>query len=1251
MKKYILSLLLILLTIGEMYSVEMPKPDYNNSLIFSFTHYFLEEEASEIDYVKSRFGNGLYARLSFSGFFGIDMDWNINPADSGSGIQEFKDEMDNAITFAKQYNVAIHLTLNFGMARIVTLYNDAKIEDIRNAQWYNDNNISDPSYARESSGSDLTGISSLDLNHVDAGSEFINAPEAGSSVIDGHVFTTLSRYARKLRAHLDAKVGAAFAYLKQLQDENPDVLIIVSAPGEAELNYYRINDSQYMQDFFCDYSPFAVLEFRDWIRHEGLYADGQKYAGEGYTNGGSRYAGGAGLVNFNADFGTSFNSWNLKYYHWDLTDPVDTNYTDGANPDTKIIPIALYIANGMMPTSGSDYTAGGFDPPRTMSVSGTDAFYDLWHIFRETLVYHYVKDIAKIARTSGFDKKKYYTHQVPGDYLFGTRPGDPLIPFLNPRYYMSTAPMWTANVYSDIGLGVTLYDVNFGSYYARTTLYGVGAADTMSDNWAALEYNPDVIPTGISAVLGDTTSLYNEMVRLYEGSPHIISFFKWKGDTDEYRFEGTNRETAAKAFFDEVKDVARGPLSTVFTPKQVENLLGSYDVTSGAVTLGWSPLIWTDLSYTWGDWGDFKEFVIYRGYSDSFTPDANSEIARQAETDFTDTGIPSGGYIYYKVAAVNRNGETGPVQTVSVDLSGSVTTPVLRVSSDRLTFSYIPEGTLPADQDFVISNIGIGTLNWTADENTAWFTCTPLSGTQGTIVTVSVDPTGLSEGTYSGNITISDPGASNSPQTVIVTLKIQGPSDPILSVSRDRLNFGYIIGKDAPPTQNIRISNKGTGAMNWTAVVDAGWLTGDPAAGEHGAEVTVSVDPTGLSIGTYVAIITVSAPDAEDSPQTVDVVLTVKAAAQDKPPFGEFATPIHDSTVSSSIPVTGWVLDDVGVVSVKIYRDPVTGESSKLVYIGDALFVEGARPDVESFYPDYPANYKAGWGYMMLTNFLPNNGNGTFKIYAKAADTSGNEVTLGTKTIICDNANAVKPFGAIDTPTQGGTASGTAFRNHGWALTPLPNMIPTDGSTIDVYIDSVNVGHPVYNINRSDIAAYFPTYLNSNGAGGYFDIDTTQYEEGIHTISWVAEDFAGNNDGIGSRYFTISNVGSERIGSTQTERNTAAPVDRTSPMGVIKGFRQNTEPEKILPTPEGVTVEIKELERIEIHLSETPSENWTGGLVVKDKLKPLPIGSTLDAKKGIFYWIPGAGFVGDYTLEFTGNSQQKRIKIRIKAKS
>jgi hypothetical protein len=1168
MKKNLITFALTIVLLGcagLVFPVEMPKPTYDNSLIFSITVSVLNEDVSEIEEIKSLFGGGLYAPLLFSQFMGVEMDWDINPANSGTGIQVFKDYLDELVEFAREHNVGIHLTLNYGMSRLVNYYKLAKEEDIRNAQWYNDNNLSSSQQAGgTTSASNIASTSFNDLNHVDSEINPTAKPAAGDSIINEYVFTTPSRYARKLRAHLNAKVTAAFAYLKKVQNANPDVIIIVSAPGEAELNFYRMNDdTQYLQTYFCDYSPFAVLEFRDWIKHEGLYADGELYEDEGYATGGSRYQGSSGLSNFNADFGTSFTSWDLKYFNWSLTDSVDTNYTDNSNPDTNIIPVSQYSQDGMMPTSGSHYIAGGFDPPRTMVTPGSDDFYDLWHTFRETMIYHYVKDMAEIARDSGFDKDKYYSHQIPGDYLFGNRPNDPSIPFLNPRYYSSAAPMWTADVFPDTGLGVTLYDVNFGGFYARTTKYGIDAAASMSENWAALEYNPDVIPVTISATLGSVQTLYNEMIKLYNGDPHVISLFKWTDSNNEYQYKDTNRGTAAKQFFDAVKDVARGSITTVFDPKEVEDFTAEYSSTTGLVTVSWSSKIWTDLNNKWTDWGDFSKFIVYRGSTADFTANSGSELARITESRYYDNNFERGKTFYYRVAVLNKNGVRGPLSSV-----------------------------------------------------------------------VSVD-------------------------TPIATF------NPVLSVSRNRLNFAFVTGGDAPEPQRFRVYNSGTGVLNWTSSDDAAWLAFTPTTGLLGAEVEVTVDPTGLAAGTYSGLITITAAGVTGSPQAVSISLAVKTPAQDQPPFGEFATPKRDSTVSSSIPVTGWVLDDVGVTSVEIYRSPLTGEGTKLVYIGDALFVEGARPDIEAAFPDYPANYRAGWGYMLLSNFLPNGGNGEFKLYAVARDSSGNKTTLGSKPIICDNANAVKPFGAIDTPAQGGTASGSSFRNHGWALTPMPNSIATNGSKLSVYIDGVYRGHPVYNVYRSDIAGFFPGYANSSGAGGYFDIDTTKYEDGIHTIAWIAIDSAGNSDGIGSRYFSISNLGEERSRGTagsviQGLNVSTIPAVPSAPVVVIKGFDKNAKPQHTLPGANGTTVSIKELERVEIHLSDSPSASssthWSGFLAAGNQTRPLPPGSTLDCEKGIFYWMPSTGFAGDYLFDFigvesfTGKMFRKRITISIEPK-
>ena len=51
----------------------------------------------------------------------------------------------------------------------------------------------------------------------------------------------------------------------------------------------------------------------------------------------------------------------------------------------------------------------------------------------------------------------------------------------------------------------------------------------------------------------------------------------------------------------------------------------------------------------------------------------------------------------------------------------------------------------------------------------------------------------------------------------------------------------------------------------------------------------------------------------------------------------------------------------------------------------------------------------------------------------------------------------------------------------------------------------------------------FPRYANSNGAVGVYQFDSTSLSNGLHTISWVARDDAGEFQGVGSRFFAVQN--------------------------------------------------------------------------------------------------------------------------------
>lgn len=475
---------------------------------------------------------------------------------------------------------------------------------------------------------------------------------------------------------------------------------------------------------------------------------------------------------------------------------------------------------------------------------------------------------------------------------------------------------------------------------------------------------------------------------------------------------------------------------------------------------------------------------------------------------------------------------------------------------------------------------------------------------------------------------------------------------PHLEFNRGRLNYGAIIGGAHTGAQVFKARNTGGGLLDWAASISDTWMEVSPLSGTSGTVVTVSVDPTGLTAGSYTGSISFSDVYADNAPASVAIHLEVKDIAAESPLTGILDTPSDGTTAAGSISITGWALDDTEVTRVAVYGTAAGGQTADRFHIGDAVFVEDARPDVEETYPEYPKNYRAGWGLMALTNSFPNNGNGTFIITAVGGDGSGNEVLLGSRTLICDNEHSVKPFGVLDTPVRGSVVSGTDFVNYGWALTPLPNTIPNDGSTITVLIDGVpQPGQPVYNGYRVDIAERFPGYKNSSGAVGYYFLDTTFFADGLHTISWDVRDDAGNEGGSGSYYFRISNEGNGNRTSGTASRFINETVPKYPGPSFLPVYLERGNA-LLYPDNEGVIpISVKEGERMVIRF-----KNRTvvaGGYLVFGKEKrDLPVGSFLDKEEGIFYWQLGPGFTGLYRLEFIekgthGEWAKKIIKVVI----
>ena len=277
----------------------------------------------------------------------------------------------------------------------------------------------------------------------------------------------------------------------------------------------------------------------------------------------------------------------------------------------------------------------------------------------------------------------------------------------------------------------------------------------------------------------------------------------------------------------------------------------------------------------------------------------------------------------------------------------------------------------------------------------------------------------------------------------------------------------------------------------------------------------------------------------------------------------------------------------------------------------------------------------------MLSLFLPNLGNGTFRLHAIAEDSDGHATTLGTKTITCNNSSATAPFGAIDTPGQGATVSGVVG-NFGWVLARgLRRADPPGGGTVQVLIDGAVASFVPGGWNsRSDLSALFPAaeYPGINTALGLAAFDSTTLSNGVHTIAWVVTDNLGNSAGVGSRYFTVSNGAGITASSSQLAASASLLPASSQPVPRITG-RRGFDPygayETFEPGADGrITIAIPEMGRVELWL---PAGS-TAQALVNGVRRPLPIGSQFNADTGQFTWNPGVGFNGAYDFLLAGRA-------------
>ncbi len=182
------------------------------------------------------------------------------------------------------------------------------------------------------------------------------------------------------------------------------------------------------------------------------------------------------------------------------------------------------------------------------------------------------------------------------------------------------------------------------------------------------------------------------------------------------------------------------------------------------------------------------------------------------------------------------------------------------------------------------------------------------------------------------------------------------PASIVLSTAV--LDFGSIAISGGAVSRSVTVSNGGSGSIDWTAASDNGvWLSAAPASGTEqaparGTSVSVTVDPSGLAVGSYVGSVTFTAAGVSNSPRSVEVRVSVVERTH----YGNPVPSQMYATLQGTMMLVGQPLaaaDEVAAYSV--HPRPGAAGKWERVLVGHAVADGSGQLPAVTIYGDDPS--------------------------------------------------------------------------------------------------------------------------------------------------------------------------------------------------------------------------------------------------------------------------------------------------------
>lgn len=232
-----------------------------------------------------------------------------------------------------------------------------------------------------------------------------------------------------------------------------------------------------------------------------------------------------------------------------------------------------------------------------------------------------------------------------------------------------------------------------------------------------------------------------------------------------------------------------------------------------------------------------------------------------------------------------NNGEE--IFTVELNVNESTVTPILDFNPLSYDFNFRPEGVTDSTS-FEIWNDGPGTLHYSLSESCDWVEISPTDGQSSgehDTINVNINTTGLPDGQYSCDISISSDGGNDN-----FTVEVEIVSGPVLWYSPESYDFGNMQINQTKES-SFEIKNIGAGLLEYELETEYEWVSISPISGNCSSDeidtISFGINTSTLSLGAHTCTILINSTGGNDTfIVTVNVVEIVPEITISKPKTG-----------------------------------------------------------------------------------------------------------------------------------------------------------------------------------------------------------------------------------------------------------------------------------------------------------------------------------------------------------------------------